>query len=150
MRVGGQAGADKGGMAMSEGMWRWGAVAVLLWEMAGVVIYLLSVTADPAALAPEQAAMLRATPGWIVAAMAIAVWVGLAGALLLLSGRRLADPLLLISLLAAIVSQSGPLLVPAMRAVRDENWWLPSLIVILLCEGAWAFAGQMKKAGRLR
>ena len=57
--------------------------------------------------------MWDATPTWMVAAYAIAVWVGLAGALLLLLRRKLAVPLLLVSLIAVIVQFSGLFLVPA-------------------------------------
>ena len=60
--------------------------------------------------------MWEATPPWMVAAYAIAVWVGLAGAALLLMRRKLAVPLLLVSLVAVVVQFGGLLLVPAICA----------------------------------
>lgn len=135
---------------MSEGHWRLAAWAVLLWEVAGVAIYLFSVTVDPASLPATERATLLATPRWVVAAMAVAVWVGLAGALLFVLRRRAAEGLLLISLLAAIVSQAGPLVDPAMRAARSEVWWTMPVIVILLCEAAWTAAYSARRAGWLR
>ena len=67
----------------------------LLFEAFGCCMYLAQVSADRAALPLDQRAMWDATPTWMVAAYAIAVWVGLAGAALLLLRRKLAVPVLL-------------------------------------------------------
>ncbi len=73
--------------------WYWAvAAAALLWEGLGCAFYLMAVTSGADAL-----------PGWVMAAFAIAVWGGLAGAVALLLRRRLAVTFLLVSLIAAIV-----------------------------------------------
>ena len=83
-------------------------------------------TTDPASLPIDQSAMWEATPPWIVGAYAVAVWVGLVGAVLLLMRRKLAEPLLLVSLLAVVVQFGGVLLVPALREVTpDSAYTLP-------------------------
>lgn len=73
--------------------WFW-AVAVLAfaWEGLGCAMYLMAVTSGADAL-----------PGWVMAVFAIAVWSGLAGAVMLLLRRRLAVSFLLVSLVAAII-----------------------------------------------
>ena len=74
------------------------AGASLLWMIAGCANYLYEVTLDPATLPLDQRAMVEAAPTWMYAAFAVAVWVGLAGAILLVMRRKLAEPLLLVSL----------------------------------------------------
>src|SRR5687767_1690247 len=88
--------------------WYWIAAGLaLLFEATGCFMYLAQVGADRATLPLDQRAMWDATPSWMVAAYAIAVWVGLAGAALLLLRRKLAVPVLLVSLIAVIVQFSG-------------------------------------------
>ena len=72
--------------------WFWVVgVAALLFELLGCFFYFVEVrmsAADIAALPLDQAAMLAARPSWYYAAFGIAVWVGLAGAILLLLRRQ--------------------------------------------------------------
>ena len=126
------------------------AIAVLLWEIFGCTMYILQVTADQASLPPEQAAMWAATPEWSIAAYAIAVWVGLAGAVLLLMRRRLAEPLLLISLLAVLVQFSSLLLVPAVREATPGGAWVMPVGIIIVCTAIWLFARRARARGWLR
>ena len=64
--------------------WFWaGAVMALLWEAFGCFMYVSQVTTDPATLPIDQRTMWEASPSWMIAAYAIAVWVGLIGAVLL-------------------------------------------------------------------
>src|SRR5688572_32845688 len=96
--------------------WFWLAAGLaLLFEATGCFMYLAQVSADRATLPLDQRAMWDATPAWMTAAYAVAVWVGLAGAALLLMRRKLAVPLLLVSLLAVVVQFSGLFLVPQLR-----------------------------------
>ena len=97
------------------------AIAVLLWEMLGCVMYLMQVSVDPATLPVDQRAMWDAAPTWMMAAYAVAVWVGLVGAILLYRRHRLAEPLLLVSLVAVIVQFSALLLVPELRNLTSPR-----------------------------
>ncbi len=126
------------------------AIAALLWELFGCAMYLMQVSADQSSLPAEQAAMWAATPAWSVGAYAVAVWVGLAGAVLLLLRRRLAEPLLLVSLIAVLVQFSALLLVPELRDATPPGAWVMPLFVILVCLAIWLFARRSKQRGWLR
>jgi len=72
--------------------WFWAvAVVALLWEAMGCLQYVKQSPAAPA------------LPVWVWSAFAVAVWVGLAGALLLLLRLRWARLAFAVSLLGAVV-----------------------------------------------
>lgn len=82
------------------------AIVALLWNLIGCAAYLSDVMITPADLAKmteAQQAMYAARPAWSVAATAIAVWLGAAGCLALILRKRVATPLLILSLLGVIV-----------------------------------------------
>ncbi len=126
------------------------AAVALLFEAFGCFMYVTQVTADHAALALDQRAMWDATPTWMVAAFAIAVWVGLAGAVLLLMRRKLAVPLLLVSLLAVIVQFSGLFLVPQLRQTVPDTALVAPIALILCCYLIFQFARLAHKRCWLR
>lgn len=131
--------------------WFWiAAVLALLWECVGCFIYVTQVTTDPASLPIDQRAMWAATPPWIVGAYAIAVWVGLAGAVLLLMRRKLAEPLLLVSLIAVVVQFGGVLLVPALRQVTPDSAFTFPIVIFLVCYGIYMLSRVARKRGWLR
>ena len=108
------------------------AIAAVLWEMIGCVMYLMQVSVDRATLPVDQRAMWDAAPTWMMAAYAVAVWVGLVGAIFLLRRHRLAEPLLLISLVAVIVQFSALLLVPQLRNLTTSDaLFLPAMILVV-------------------
>lgn len=125
------------------------AVLALLFEAFGCWMYVMQVSADPATLPLDERAMWAATPTWMVAAYAIAVWVGLAGALLLVLRRRLAVPLLLVSLVAVIVQFSGLFLVPQLRQTVPESALAAPVILILACYLIFQFARVAQRRGWL-
>ena len=109
------------------------AMLALLFEAFGCWMYVVQVGADRATLPLDQRAMWDATPAWMTAAYAVAVWVGLAGAGLLLLRRKLAVPLLLVSLVAVIVQFSGLFLVPQLRQTVPESALIAPVVLILAC-----------------
>ena len=126
------------------------AIAALLFELAGCAMYLMQVSVDPATLPRDQRAMWDAAPSWMIAAYAVAVWVGLAGAILLLARRRLAEPLLLISLVAVLVQFSALLLVPTLRNLTaSDDLFLP-FVIIVAAYLVWHFARRAQASGWLR
>ncbi len=136
-----------------QGAPRWfpaAAIAVLLWEIFGCTMYVLQVSADGAGLPAEQAAMWRATPAWSIGAYAVAVWVGLAGAILLLMRRKLAEVVLLVSLIAVLVQFSAHLLVPALRDITPPAAWIMPIGIIFVCLAIWLFARHSNRRGWLR
>jgi hypothetical protein len=134
--------------------WFWIVAALaLLFELFGCYAYLTDVsrTADDIAGLPlDQRTLREVTPWWIYAAYGTAVWVGLAGAVLLLMRRRHAEPLLLVSLVAVVVQFGGALLVPAMRDSAPPNSFTLPIAIALVAYGLWHFARLARRRGWLR
>lgn len=87
--------------------WFWVVgVLVALWMLVGVLAWCvdMGMSAERLAQLPAAQQQLYATrPQWVFVVYAIAVFTGLAGAILLLLRHKLAKTLFLVSLLAAIV-----------------------------------------------
>jgi len=132
---------------------RWyliGAIASLLFMGLGCAIYVMHVTADPAALPLDQRAAYAAEPAWVTALNAVAVWVGLIGAVLLVLKRRLAETLLLVSFIATLLWLAGLLLVPALRNALSTNDVAVAVIVTLIIGTIWSFGRHSRQRGWLR
>ena len=133
--------------------WFWvAAIAALLFEMLGCFFYLVEVkmsSADIAALPIDQRVTLQARPSWYYVAFAIAVWVGLVGSLGLLLRKRWAPPLLLVSLVFAIVQFSSIVLVPAMREATPSDALAVPIVIIVCCYAIWQLARIAKRRGWL-
>ncbi len=126
------------------------AIGAVLFELAVCTTYLMQVLVDPAALPVDQRALWDAAPGWMVAAYAVAVWVGLIGAILLVMRRRLAEKLLLVSLVAVLVQFSALLLVPELRNLTTSDALFLPFVIIVVCYVIWHFAWTARRAGWLR
>jgi len=147
-----EAGVQEGATAVPAWFWIV-AIAALLFELLGCFFYFVEVrmsAADIAALPLDQAAMLAARPSWYYAAFGIAVWVGVAGAVLLLLRRRWAVWALLISLVAAIVQFSSVLIVPEMRAMTPSDALFVPITVIIVAYAFWQFSKLAGRRGWLR
>jgi surface polysaccharide O-acyltransferase-like enzyme len=82
------------------------AALALVWNLMGVMAYIIQVTMSPetlAALPQEQRQLYETTPVWATAAFAIAVNGGALGSLLLLLKRNLAGLFLQLSLAGVLV-----------------------------------------------
>lgn len=126
------------------------AVASLLFMALGCIMYLMHVLADPAAMPLDQRAAFEAEPVWVTAAYAIAVWIGLAGAVLLVLRRKLAEPLLMVSLIAVLVWLAGLLLVTGLRENMSANDLLVAIVVTALTWTIFWFARHSRQRGWLR
>ena len=131
------------------GWFKYAAIASILFMALGCVSYLMQVTADPASLDLDQRAMLEAAPTWMWAAFAVAVWSGLAGTVLLFLHKRLAVPVLALSLLAVLVQFSAYLLVPGLRDLMSTNGFAIPLIIVILTWTIFWFAWNSRKKGWL-
>jgi hypothetical protein len=78
------------------------------------------------------------------------VWVGLAGAALLLMRRKLAVPLLLVSLIAVIVQFSGLFLVPQLRETVPDTALAGPIVVLVACYLIFHLARLIGRRGWLR
>ena len=122
-------------------MWFWiVATGALLFEAAGAFLFVNSLNLDPASLPLDQRSIFEATPQWMTLAWAIAIGAGTLGALLLLLRRRLAEPLLLISLIAVAVQFSGLFLVRQLRELTPEDHLIVPVVILLVAYGVWQFS----------
>jgi hypothetical protein len=126
------------------------AVASLLFMALGCASYLMHVFTDPAAVPVDRRAALEAEPVWVTGAYAIAVWAGLAGAILLVMKRKLAEPLLLLSVAAVLVWIAGLLLVAPLREAISVNDLVVAIVVSALTWTIFWFARHSRQRGWLR
>jgi len=124
------------------------AIASLLFMGLGCVMYLQHVLADPSALPLDQRAALEAEPAWVTGANGVGVWVGLAGAVLLVIRRRLAEYLLGISLVAVLVMLAG-LIVTPLRETASAGDLLVAIVVTALTWTIFWFARHSRQRGWL-
>jgi hypothetical protein len=134
-----------------EARWfRWAALGTLAWMLLGVVNYLWQVTLDPATLPADQQAIMEAAPTWMMAFFALAVWIGLAGAMLLLLRRKAAEPLLLASLLACAVQFTAYFLHAPLREAMPGNGLVIPVIILAITAAIYWFARHSRQRGWLR
>ena len=126
------------------------AVASLLFMGLGCVMYLTHVLADPNALPLDERAAYLATPAWVTAAYAVAVWAGLGGAVLLVMKKKLAEPALGVSLVAVLVWLGGLLVVAPLRNSMSANDLIVALVVTALTWTIFWFARHSRQREWLR
>lgn len=129
------------------------AVLALLWEAMGCFAYLNAVmmkTTDLGQYSPAQRAIYGATPAWVWAAYAVAVWVGLTGAVALLMRQRWARLAFIISLAAAIVQFGWVLLATAaLKTLGASATAVPICAIVLGLFLIW-FSGMAARRNWLR
>ncbi|NUS99888.1 MAG: hypothetical protein HOP96_02795 [Sphingomonas sp.] len=132
------------------GWFKYAAIAAVLFMAIGCAGYLASVLTDPKSLPLDQRNLMEARPTWMIAAYAIAVWVGLAGAILLLMRRKPAEPLLLVSLIAAVLTFLPYFIVPAVSDLVTTNDIAFAVVIVLITGTIWSFARHSRQRGWLR
>ena len=127
--------------ARAPGWFRLLSLVGLLWNAFGVYMYLKSVGmfGDPlAGLDAAHQALARSVPAWVTGAFAVAVFAGLLGSLCMVAGKRLARPLLLLSVLAVIVQCGWVILASNARAVEGPMALvMPGIITLIAILLAW-------------
>jgi hypothetical protein len=130
--------------------WYWvAAVASMLFMALGCWGYLMDVTADPASLPVDRRNLTAARPIWQIGAYAIAVWAGLLATVLLLFRRRAAEPLLLVSLVAAFFTFLPYATVPPIRDNITTNDIAMAVAILLITGSIWSFARHSHQRGWL-
>jgi hypothetical protein len=116
----------------------------LLWNAFGVYMYLSKVGmfGDPlAGLDAAHRALAQSVPAWVTGAFAIAVFAGLLGSLCMVARKRLASPLLLVSLLAVIVQCGWIMVLSNARAVEGAiALVMPAIITLIAILLVWLAA----------
>ena len=126
------------------------AVASMLFMGLGCVMYLSHVLADPNSLPLDRRAAYLAEPPWVTGAYAVAVWVGLAGAILLVMKKKLAEPVLGVSLAAVLVWLAGLLVVAPLRNSMSANDLIVALAITALTWTIFWFARHSRQRGWLQ
>lgn len=136
-------------------VWYW-IVAVLstLWSCAGCAAYYMQVSmkaADLAKLPPAQQEIWGMMPGWVTAAYAIAVWVGLAGSISLLTRMVWARHLFIVSLIAVLIQFGWTFFgSPILKTVGPAGSIpFPAVIILIAIALVW-FSGFATHRGWLR
>jgi hypothetical protein len=128
------------------------AVAALLWNLIGVLMFFLQVGMTPeqlAALPSEQRQIHEAAPSWLDIAYGVAVFAGVLGAIGLLLRKRWAVTLFLLSLLAVLVQMvSVYLLTPAWTLLGPSGLVMP-LVIVLIALGLWMYSSKAAARGWL-
>lgn len=117
------------------------SVLALLWNLLGMAIFFLQINMPPetlAAMPADQRALYEATPVWVDGAFAVAVFGGALGSAMLLMKKRLALPLLMLSLLGLLVQMGYTyLMTPAFRVYGPSGAVLPILLVLIAIFLVW-------------
>jgi hypothetical protein len=118
----------------------------LLWDSMGAFDYLMTETQNDSYMSqftPEQLEFFYGFPTWVVTFWALAVWGGVLGTLLLLLRKRLAVPVLLVSLLAMIVTAIHNFFLSNGLEVMGGAGALFSLLIFVFALGLWLYARSM-------
>jgi len=132
------------------GWFKLAAIASVIFMAIGCAGYLASVLTDPSSLPVDQRNLMEARPIWMIAAYAVAVWVGLAGSVLLLMRRKLAEPLLLVSLVTAVLTFLPYAIVPAVSDLVTTNDIAVAVAVLAITWTIYWFARHSRQRGWLR
>lgn len=125
-------------------------ILALLWNLAGVAMFCLQLSMDPAAVAAlpaPQREVYEATPAWLNALFGIAVVAGLLGSVGLALKKRWAVMLFLLSLLAVLVQMVATYAVtPAWTAYGPAGLVMP-VVVTGIAVFLWWYARSAAAKG---
>lgn len=126
----------------------------LLWSAIGAFDYVMSQTRNAtymAAFTPTQLEFFYSLPAWVVACWAIGVWGGVVGCLLLVLKKQAAVPVLLASLVGAILTFiHNFLLSEGIEAMGGgASAVIFPIIIVVISFGLWWYARGMKANGML-
>ncbi len=117
------------------------AIVALVWNIFGVLAYLgqAFMTEETLKMLPTaEQELYAATPSWVTAAFAIAVWFGLLGSIALLIKKRFAYPLFLLSLLGVIGQQVySYFLSDTLEVYGNQAIIMPVIVLILSIVFVW-------------
>jgi hypothetical protein len=132
------------------GWYRIGAVASLLLMAAACAMYGLHVATNPQSLPIDERTVFEAEPLWVTSAFGLGAVAGLVASVMLVLRRKLAQPLMLISLIAMIAWVAGLLLAPGLRDVITTNDVALSIAIVAIDWTIFWFARHSMQRGWLR
>jgi len=111
------------------------AIAAMVWNLLGVMAYLMrvSMTDEALALLPDDQRLLYETvPAWAIAAFAIAVFAGALGCIALLLRKSWATPLFVLSLAGVLVQMFHSFfLSDALQVYGASGMVMPILVLVI-------------------
>lgn len=134
-------------------LWAIGVVT-LFWNAMGALDYTMTQLQNEAYLAnfsTEERAWFQSFPAWVEATWAIAVWFAVAGSILLLARKRIAVPVLGISLISMVTNAIHNFVladVTMPEVVGAEAVWF-TLAIFVIALATWLYARQMRQVGVL-
>lgn len=134
-------------------LWLIGALA-LIWNAFGAMDYVLTQTANPGYVANMPDGMLahiQAYPAWVDAVWALAVWLPVAAALLLLMRQRIAATLfgLDIGFILAAGIYNYALSDPPLNAVAGNSVIVFWIVILTIAVGLWLYSRRLAQRGVL-
>ena len=126
-----------------------GAVASLLFGLAICALYGVRLATDPSTLAVDERALYDAEPTWVSAAFGLTGLSAALGGIFLLMGKRLAETLLLVALVAVVVWLAGLLLVPQLRDLLMTAEIVMAMVITALTWTIYWFARHSRQRGWL-
>ena len=126
------------------------AIVALLWNLLGVMAYVMQVTMSPEALAalPEDQRLLQdMTPAWATGAFAVAVFGGALGSLALILKKSWAMPILMLSLMGVVVQMFHSLFMSNSFAVFGPGGMVMPVMVMAVALYLVFLATQAKNKG---
>jgi hypothetical protein len=132
-------------------LWIVGILA-LLWNAGGAFDYVMTQTGNEAYMAAftaEQLDYFYGFPVWATASWAIAVWAAVAGSVLLLLRRRLAEPVFLLSLVAMLVNTVYTSLSGGWAMMGSAGAIAFSGAIYVVGIALWLYARMMARKGVL-
>ncbi len=128
------------------------AILAVIWNILGILSFVLQISMTPediAALPAEQQLMYEAMPIWVTAMYGLAVITGALGSLGLLLKRKLAVPLLAISLIAVIAQMGYSLMLLEEMAGLGPSGLIMPLLVTAIAAYLWILSRNASGKGWL-
>ncbi|MDH4036041.1 MAG: hypothetical protein OEX18_13870 [Candidatus Krumholzibacteria bacterium] len=132
-------------------LWIIGIVG-LLWNIMGVVDYLMTQTRNETYMAKFSAEELEyfyGLPAWVVSTWALAVWGGLLGTVLLLMRRKLAVHVFLVSLLCVVVTAIQNYGLSEGMEIMGATGMIFTVVIFAIALGLYLYAKKMARRGVL-
>lgn len=129
------------------------AVALLFWNLIGLMFYYMQVTMTPEVIAENfneaQVAWLMSEPVWATAAYATAVTAGVVAAVLMILRKGLALPFFILSFVAVLVQDFNAFILSDWKTVWGESaLYLPSVVFVICIFEIW-YTRRCKSKGWL-
>ncbi len=128
------------------------SILALLWNLMGVAAFVMQMNISPdalAALPADQQALYTSMPGWVTIAYAVAVLGGALGCLMLVLKKKLAVPLLVLSLLGVIGQMAYMFLLSDTFKIMGRTAMVMPIVIIVISVFLVWFARMSVRRGWL-